>query len=281
MISAQDDELVLFRRLGDSFTKETLLSDMPADPIHVASVDLDGDLDMDAFLVSRIASWVLVDKDGQLVPTKPEVFGLPSSLRSIAFADYNNDGLMDAHTIPGGLHINVGGSMYENVSLLDDGQSVSEITASRCNWYDKNNDGYLDLVCVVERNNVVEKRLWSRWTGKKNNERYWTSHSVTVNPALYSENNWIQIDLDGDLGNKQGVGASVILSSGDKQWLLQVGQFEGSKFSHGHFRLYQGIGTSAFVDNIAVFWPDGSIEDFKVKISNELVTISKGTGELR
>ena len=280
LISAQNNELVHLRNIGDSYTRETIISDLPANPIQIVSVDLDSDLDMDAFFVSRVGSMALINNNGQLVPTKPEVFGLPSSLRSIAFADYNNDGLIDAHSIPGGLHVNVGDSTYEKKSLLDDGKSVLEIAASHCNWYDHDNDGYLSLVCVVQRNEVVEKRIWRRVAGE-NTKWYWTSHSVSVSPAVSNENNWIQIDLRGENGNRQSVGASAIVSSGDRQWLLQVGQFEGSKVSHGHFRLYQGLGKSGIADNIAVFWPDGSIEDFKVQTSNQLVTLVKGTGVLR
>jgi len=93
--------------------------------------------------------------------------------------------------------------------------------------------------------------------------------------AAGNRNHWLEIDLRGVQSNRDGVGASIVLSAGGrKQTRMQRnGVHNGSQdFQRVHF----GVGTATRIDAIEVRWPSGvrqTVHDLPV---DQLVRIVEG-----
>ena len=106
-------------------------------------------------------------------------------------------------------------------------------------WLDIDNDGYRDVATAVRRPGGeadVDARLdLNARSGKR----------------------WLEVDLAGGPGNPQGVGARVRVKTGRRVQTGFVGEADGARFSHGHYRLYFGLNKSAIADRVTVMWSDG------------------------
>jgi hypothetical protein len=76
-------------------------------------------------------------------------------------------------------------------------------------------------------------------------------------------NHWLQLDLAGDGGNPQAIGAWVEVEAGDRKQVNPVGHAEGSFFSQGHYRVYFGLGPEETVETVRVHWPDGRVQEIE------------------
>jgi uncharacterized protein (DUF58 family) len=86
---------------------------------------------------------------------------------------------------------------------------------------------------------------------------------------------WLQVELDGDAGNRQGIGAVVEVRDGDWKRVQVVGASEGSFFSQGQYRLYFGLGPRTRVDGVRVRWPDGAEQEVRDVAVDRLVRIKR------
>ncbi|MFC2075680.1 CRTAC1 family protein [candidate division KSB1 bacterium] len=89
--------------------------------------------------------------------------------------------------------------------------------------------------------------------------------------------NWLQIMLRGAESNRDGIGAKVILKSGDLVRLTERISQRGY-LGHNDPRLHFGLGERDRVDEIEVRWPSGVVQKVKPKGINRLITIVEGEG---
>jgi hypothetical protein len=85
---------------------------------------------------------------------------------------------------------------------------------------------------------------------------------------------WLEVDLEGSGGNRQALGAKVVVRAGKLKQTQWVGQNETSRFSQGHYRLYFGLGENQRA-RVTVVWPDGSRQNRGPLRSNRLISISE------
>ena len=114
-------------------------------------------------------------------------------------------------------------------------------------YADLDNDGDLDLVV----NNLMEQ-----------------AHIYRNN----TNSNYLDIKLKGPKSNLLGLGAKIILTSGDttqSQYMYLSRGFESSVAPRGHF----GLGNNNEIDDITVVWPDGKITNLDNVKSNQLIEI--------
>ena len=78
--------------------------------------------------------------------------------------------------------------------------------------------------------------------------------------ARANPHHWLHVDLLGPVGNRPAIGARVSVVQGDRRQTAQVGQFDGSLFSQGNYRLFFGLGSTAGIDRLEIRWPDGRIQ---------------------
>jgi hypothetical protein len=71
-----------------------------------------------------------------------------------------------------------------------------------------------------------------------------------------SGSHWIEIDLEGTVSNRDGIGAEIVLEAGGiSQLRVQGGGIH--RRSQNHQRIHFGLGKNRRVDRLTVRWPSG------------------------
>ena len=161
--------------------------------------------------------------------------------------DFNNDGLLDLFAVKGYLY-DQDVAQYNRLYLsrdsllqLDD-HSRDLLVAGVNNkargaaYGDLNKDGVLDLV-------VAGVRFRPEHTAR-----------TLVYFGVASANNWLKVRLDGDGGNREGIGARLRLYT--NQGIQYRQQTIGGSYLSSHSPvLHFGLGPTASVDSLVVDWP--------------------------
>jgi hypothetical protein len=99
---------------------------------------------------------------------------------------------------------------------------------------------------------------------------------LLVNQAA-NTNHWIGINAVGTKSNRNGIGASVRVSAGRKNFVQEV-RSGSSYLSSSDLRLHFGLGLAAKVDSIEIDWPSGLKESFSAPSVDRMVKLTEGTG---
>lgn len=177
--------------------------------------------------------------------------GAANASTSVAAADFDNDMDIDlylvcrgpARNVPNILLENIGGGHFVVVpdaggasgSILGRGDSV--VTA------DFDRDGFMDL--------FVTNGIGSAIFGDEG------PHQLFRNEG--NSNHWIEIDLEGVLSNRDGIGATILLEAGG---VSQIREQRGGMHytAQNHQRIHFGLGTHRKVDQLTIWWPSGIIQ---------------------
>ncbi len=101
------------------------------------------------------------------------------------------------------------------------------------------------------------------------------SPSLLVNQAV--PGNWIMIRAEGSRSNRDGVGARVMVRTGETVQAREV-RSGGSFLSQNDMRLHFGLGQAIAVDEIRVRWPGGLVESFGSVGANREFLAREGSG---
>src|SRR5438445_21344 len=185
---------------------------------------------------------------------KPESKGM-----GVVLADFNNDGWTDIaianDSWPNFLFINKHDGTFEDVSL------VSGIAASEDGRYEaemgidaEDVDGGMDIVT----NNRGDYPSLLRNDGG-------------------NANHWLSVLLIGTKSNRDGVGASLKLSS---EGFVQVEQAKGgmSYMSANDPRIHFGLGKRTKVDSLEITWPSGQVDRLKDVPVDKIIAVKEGAG---
>ena len=239
--------------------------------------DFDMDDDLDIFVTRAQADTLLVNQNNQLTPTQPSNIGLPNKTLTANWVDYDNDGLIDFHSVPDGLFHQSANHTFQATHLLENNPRLSKLVSARCTWFDVNNDGHRDMLV-----NTSYRPWWLRIIGAlpgldvpdpRNSE------AALYTNQIDNGNSWLEINLQGISGNSSAIGAQVSIENKHGIQGLNVGHAEGAHFSQGHHRLYFGLGKQKTIDTLKVLWPDGQQETLENVAANELITITQTTNE--
>ncbi len=88
---------------------------------------------------------------------------------------------------------------------------------------------------------------------------------------------WLRVRLSGRGGNRDALGARVVVSAGgrDREQVVRAGS---SYLSQSELVLTFGLGEASVVDGVRVRWPDGAEERFAVESVDALVVLEQGSG---
>ncbi len=235
--------------------------------IAVGDIEADGDLDLfithwiaqENALFENLLSEDIRDSDDKrrlFFMDIAEINGLGQvSLRKVGWAtglaDFDNDGFLDlwvanGHTLensedptqlePQRMQIfrhQPGAGFYDMSERA--GLAMAESFVGRGGAHaDYDGDGRVDIAVIAHGGKLRLLR------------------NTTVN-----NNHWLKLRLRQRGGNTFALGARVKLRTGERTQYAQVGT-EGSYLSQHDSDLHFGLGTSDVVDEIQIYWPDGS-----------------------
>ncbi len=174
--------------------------------------------------------------------------GCAGEIKNLDNILYENDGRGNFTAITGAALGDARGDIY--------GRMDAVLTAD----YDL--DGRLDLLVT----NGKFPRAFS-YSGRQQLFRNLTNNS----------NHWVEIDLQGTISNRDGIGARVFATTPDGKVQLRE-QGNGMHIhSQNHQRLHIGLGQNRQVD-LEVRWPSGVIEYFAAMKVDRLHRLVEGTG---
>ncbi len=239
---------------------------------------------------------------------------------SVAFGDYNNDGLIDLFVSDNAycsLHQNHGSGVFSEMSYKAGiAAACGQFVGWASSFIDYDNDGDLDLFKV----NGELKHLYGQEDQLFENDGHGKFRDVSTERGAYfqeehvgrgacfgdydndgdidvyivnleepgvllrnnkgNENNWISLLLIGDTSNRDGVGARITLSAGGKKQYAQKVSSSGY-LSTNDPRIHFGLGNDTIVDSIEIIWPSGKTRKLKNIKANQTITIKeKETGDL-
>ena len=110
---------------------------------------------------------------------------------------------------------------------------------------DFNNDGFLDLLCENgEGQGFLSLGELELFKNKTNG------------------NHWVQMDLIGQLSNKDAVGAYIeCFTNGVKQVRLLGSEIH--RYSKNSSRIHFGLGANTNIDSLKIYWPSGIVQLIK------------------
>lgn len=172
----------------------------------------------------------------------------------IAVGDYDNDGDPDVYLNNYGVNVlyrnNADGTFVDVTKDAGLGQA-HRVGAGAC-FLDLDNDGDIDVVVLNSRREPTLLRNDSPAGG-----------------------HWLQIELQGDRSNRDGIGARVIVKAGDLQLTDEVHSGRGYQ-SHYGTRLHFGLGRHLRVDWVEVHWLGGSVDRLKDIAADRLIHMTEG-----
>lgn len=282
LLAYQNEGLFLYRNVSGQFAQELVvaLNRTGAGKIgrdsestwfydgKVIVADIDGDGDIDAFASSKSGNVLLINSNGKFSVADLARQGLPERSMTAAFVDYNNDGLLDLFTVPAGLFRQVAAGQFDKADQLVINESAYR--AAIANWLDIDNDGRVDIVLAA--NPDPDYKPWWQFNRQPIRGTSWELRSHrNVTPSRH----WLQIELQGPAGNRQGIGAVVSVEADAGRQTRIVGAADGSFFSQGHYRTYFGLGDQAKGARVRVQWTDGVVQDLGPVEADRVLKVSR------
>lgn len=182
---------------------------------------------------------------------------------SVAAADFDNDMDTDLYLVCRGPVLNVPNVLYENLGTgqfevvpkaggaegSDVGMGDSVATA------DYDTDGFIDLFVT-----------------NGNGDPPFDGGPQQLFRNLGNENGWLEVDLEGVVSNRDGIGARLIASAGGVTQVRE--QAGGMHFaSQNHQRVHFGLGKNRRVEQMTVEWPSGIVQEINNVPANELIRV--------
>jgi hypothetical protein len=188
--------------------------------------------------------------------------GSPTACESAVAGDFDNDMDVDLYLVCHGPIINLPNILFENdnqgafVMVPEAGGAVGSTNGrgESAVVADYDHDGFLDLFVVN-----------GAWGGFENGP-----HQLFRNTG--NTNHWIEVDLEGVVSNRDGIGARVYASAGGKTQLReQVGGMHNS--SQNHQRVHFGLGTNTVLDELVIHWPSGIVQQLNGITADQILHV--------
>lgn len=239
--------------------------------LSVADFNADGRLDV--FVASKRGNVLLANEGGgKFRAVDPASIGLPAQSVAAAWVDFDNDGRMDLHVVPEGLFRQDPSGRFVRTGLL--ALPAAKYQAAIINWYDRDNDGALDVVIALQEN----ASLWRWWDRlhkssdvKGKDDRF--DWAIQAYRNLNRGTHWLQLQLAGQAGNPEAIGARVTLTTPSGRQVRQVGSHDGAYLSQGHYRLYFGLGDTKGPLSLDILWPDGTAQSVTPVAVDQRLTV--------
>ncbi len=188
--------------------------------------------------------------------------------KSVIAGDFDNDMDVDLYMVCTRTTANLPNMLYENLgdgrfvtvpdaggavgSLLGRGESVAAAD------YDR--DGFLDLYVT--------------------NGFYSGPFNLDAGPdQLFHNrgngNHWLEIDLQGVLSNRDGIGAQIFATTPDGKIQLREQNGGIHRYAQNHQRIHFGLGGNTAIQRLVVHWPSGQVQELRDVPADQILRITE------
>ncbi len=250
-----------FTEIGPAIGADALV-----DCMGVTVGDLENDGDWDVYITNSNAGDVLLRWDApsqsfEFQGTWPAVansMGLAPFANgwdgwNAKFLDYDNDGWIDLlvqSSATSNRLFRGQGTLPFIETTWTDGVGLALPPSFAGAVVDYDDDGQLDV-----------------WLGN-----WFTSGQLIRNQG--TTNNWLTLDLQGTVSNRDAIGAQVKFISSSGTRLRQVTSGEGF-LCESDRRVHVGLGTDALVTRIEIRWPSGTVQYLHNVAANQFLTVTE------
>ncbi len=188
--------------------------------------------------------------------------------RSVAAGDFDNDMDVDLYIVRSNSAANVPNQLYENqgdgsfVKVIGAGGAEASLKGKGMSvtMGDYDRDGYLDLFVTNGRGvypfNEGPDQLYKN---------------------IGSGNNWLQIDLEGIVSNRDGIGARLFATTPDGKTQLRERSGGIHWAQQDQKRIHFGLAQNEKVSELVIHWPSGIVQSLKdIKINQVLHVVEDG-----
>jgi enediyne biosynthesis protein E4 len=189
------------------------------------------------------------------------------------FLDYDNDGWNDI--------LQLNGAMLDNVSLYHGEVSYKEPLLMYRNLGKGEFDKVSDSLGSDFMRPIVGRGLATADYDNDGDIDIVTNNRGDFPSLLRNDggnaNNWLTVQLVGTKSNRDGVGASLKLTS---EGLVEVEQAKGgmSYMSASDPRIHFGLGKRAKLASLEITWPSGQVDRLTNIPINQIITVKEGAG---
>jgi hypothetical protein len=189
------------------------------------------------------------------------------------FLDYDNDGWNDI--------LQLNGAMLDNVALYHGEVSYKEPLLMYRNLGKGEFDKISDSLGPDFMRPIVGRGLATADYDNDGDIDIVTNSRGDFPSLLRNDggnaNNWLTVQLVGTKSNRDGIGASLKLTS---EGFVQVEQAKGgmSYMSASDPRIHFGLGKRAKIASLEITWPSGQIDRLTNVPINQIITVKEGAG---
>ena len=169
---------------------------------------------------------------------------------SIGFVDYNNDGWKDIYSANGDVdNLTANARQHDSMFENADGKTLTDVSEKMgpdflfagyqrgSAFVDLNNDGFMDIVVTS--------------LGQR--------PRILMNNAL-NHNHWMMFDLRGHTSNRDGIGATIKVTTASGRTLYNHNNPSVGFMSSSDKRVHFGLGNEDKVEKVEIRWPSGILQ---------------------
>jgi hypothetical protein len=245
----------VYRNTGKKFVLERLMQVPARILLDLVPIPVGPHLAVAA--IARSGSGIVTFEPAGPTWTSFETIGLPASALAASWVDYDNDGDLDAHILPGGLFLQNAGTF--NLAPRQPPAAQPSIVAARAAWFDVDGDGLQDVLTAYRQ--TFDRNDWDV--------------RLSQNQGAHV-NHWLDVQVVGPTGNRSGIGTKVTVTSSLGEQRSWVGAFEPSRHSQGYYRIHFGLGPVEQQLDVKVKWPDGTSSEIQTSNLNRVLVVQYG-----
>jgi hypothetical protein len=293
---------------GSAFTEVSSGAQVadPSDSRGVAWGDFDDDGDLDLYVANDGANRLYRNEGNNTFTDDAGNAGVDGSADSqgATWGDYDGDGDLDLYVAnPTGTANSLFQNQGDETFLSMEGSAGVGDTGlgEDVAWGDCDNDGDLDLYVsnygsanrlyvnngdgnfaelgqfagVADGGNGFGA-TWGDYDGDGDLDLY-VSNYGSANLLYQNQgngNHWLQVELEGTVSNRDGIGVKLFATVGTDQLRLDVDGGSGY-FSQPSLPVEFGLGSAAVVDELRVEWPSGIVQTLTNVATDQLLTLEE------
>ena len=190
-----------------------------------------------------------------------------SDSRSVVAGDFDNDMDIDLYVVRSSTAENLPNHIYENQG---DGTFVQQWNAGKAmgstlgrgqsvTMADYDEDGYLDLFVTNGHGTYP-----------------FSEGPDQLFRNLGGDNNWLQIDLEGTISNRDGIGARLLATTPDGKAQLRENGGGIHWAQQDQKRIHFGLAQNEKVSELVIHWPSGIVQKLKNVAVNQVLHVVEG-----